>query len=72
MIIYTKRCLACTDKPTWKMLKSFAAEHNLTIEERRVGLKQVWAKEAAEIGIELPFAAYNGKAVNFNELETLL
>lgn len=73
MIIYSRRCIACTDKPLWKKLKAFAQENDLTLEERRVGLKKEWQDQADTYGVELPFAV-NGKiALNLNEeLEKLL
>lgn len=73
MKIYTKSCLACTDKALWRALKQFALDNNMSIEERRVGLKKEWREEAEAYGIELPFAVNGNKAINLKEpLEKLL
>lgn len=73
MIIYTRSCLACTNKPLWKKLKQFAQENHLEIQERRVGLKKEWKQEAESYGVELPFAVNGSRALNLNEpLEGLL
>ncbi len=73
MIIYTRSCLACTNKVLWRKLQAFTEKHRLPLEERRVGLKSRWQEEADAYEIELPFAV-NGKiALNLNEpLEGLL
>ena len=73
MIIYTKKCLACTNRALWKKLKSFAYNNKLTIEERRIGKKKEWADEASQYGIEPPFAVRGKIALSLTEdLEKLL
>lgn len=73
MIIYTQRCLVCSNRQLWKKIKAFAAKHNLQIEERRVGLKYEWMKDAESYDIPLPFVVYEGKALSLTEdLEELL
>lgn len=73
LIIYTKRCLACTDKPTWKKVKEFAASNGFSIEERRINLKKEWQEQAESYGVSLPFAVSGKIALSLTEdLEILL
>lgn len=73
MIIYTARCLACSNKTLWKAIKAFAHENNLPIEERRIGLKTDWKQQAENYGVDLPFVVNGKTAMNLNEpLEGLL
>lgn len=67
LIVYTKKCLACTDKPTWKRIKLFAEEHGLSLQERRVNRSQEWKKEASLYEIDLPFVLYNKNALSLKE-----
>ena len=73
MIVYTKRCLACSNRRMWKKLKQFVAKYDLSLQERRVGLKQEWANEARAYEIEMPFVVHNGIALSLTEdLEGLM
>lgn len=72
MIIYSKDCLACTNKPLWKRVKEFARKHRLFIEVRRTSRPE-WRKEADKYEVQLPFVVHEGIALNLNEdLERLL
>lgn len=73
MIIYTKRCLSCTDRLLWKKIRAFAAAHGLAIEERRVGKDPAWKDEADRYGVEMPFVVHGKVALSLTEdLEKLL
>lgn len=73
LIIYTTHCLACKNKAAWKKIKTFARDHNLTIEERRITKRLEWKLEAEQIGVHMPFVQLNGVSLNVNEdLEKLL
>lgn len=73
MIIYTRSCLACTNKKLWRKLVSFTEQHKLPLEERRVGLKKQWQEDADRYDVEIPFAVNGTVALNLNEpLEKLL
>lgn len=67
LIIYTKSCLACTNKALWKRVQKYALTHNLTLQERRIGLNKSWAADAERIGVELPFIVYGSNSVNLHE-----
>jgi len=67
LIIYTKSCLACTDKKVWKRVKEYALSKGLQIHERRVGMNTEWAEQAKTIGVELPFIGLNNKFFNLHE-----
>lgn len=72
MIVYSKTCLACTNKTLWKMIKQFAKEHGLTVEVRRINRRQ-HTEEAAQYEIEPPFVVHNGVALSLTEdLENIL
>lgn len=62
MILYTKRCLACTNRQLWKWLRQFAKVENIKIEERRVTVNRQWLEEAESYEVTLPFIVYNGVA----------
>lgn len=73
IILYTQRCLACSNRPLSKKLRAFATEHGLAIEERRVGMSKTWKAESKGYNIALPFVVYRNSAVSLSgDLEELL
>ena len=73
LVIYTRKCLACTNKPLWKNIKQFAKLHDLTIQENRVTKNESLQQKADSYEIALPFVVLGGVALSLNEpLERLL
>lgn len=73
LIIYSNRCIYCTHRRRLAEIRDFAKTHHLEIEERRTTRSKVWAYEANEIGIELPFLKLGGSSIHIKgELEKLL
>lgn len=68
LIVYSKSCLACTNKALWKQIKSYAARKNVAVEQRRVNIRSKWKDEADSYGVGLPFSVLNGKVVSHSEL----
>lgn len=67
LVIYSRSCLACTNKALWKRVKAYAQLKGIPLQERRIGLKKEWADDAERIGVELPFIVYGNNSVNLNE-----
>lgn len=67
MIVYTKSCLPCSHKRSWRELREYARENGLDIEQRRVDRNSDWRAEAEQYEIELPFIVSGGVALKLGE-----
>lgn len=67
MIVYTNRCLKCSERKQWNKLRKIAKARNVELEERRVTRCRSWAEEAEKYEIDLPFIVNGKQAISFSE-----
>lgn len=66
MIIYSEKCLSCSNKSLWLKVRDFARANKLQIETRRT-YTQKYREEAEIYGVDIPFVVHNGIALSLNE-----
>lgn len=67
IIVYTDRCLKCTERTQWNKLRRLATSKGIPLEERRVTQNDIWKSEADRFDIDLPFIVNGKQAISFSE-----
>ena len=67
MIVYTNRCLKCSERKRWNELRKYAKAHNLPLEERRITVSKEWREESERYDLDLPFIVNGKQAISFKE-----
>ena len=68
MIVYTARCLACSNKPLHRKLNEYAIQNKVKYEIRRTNLSKDFREEAESYGVPLPFVVIDGAAKRIEDL----
>jgi hypothetical protein len=67
IIIYTNRCMKCSERSKWNQLRRYAKSRGISLEERRVDRKSEWLAESRVYSLDLPFIVAGNIAINFDE-----
>lgn len=67
IIVYTDRCLKCTERQQWNRLRRLALSRGVKLQERRTDVNEVWLHEAEQYEISMPFIVNGKQAISFNE-----
>lgn len=77
MIVYSLRCINCSDRKRWKEIRAFTQSHNLEIGEIRINrdsaTRDIAMNISEDANVTIPFIEHNGKYISLNDnLEKLL
>ena len=62
ILVYTAKCLACSNKPLHRKLNEYALQNKVKYQIRRTNLSKDFRDEAERYGIQLPFVVVDGVA----------